>query len=54
MNLTNAATTINLDSYERNGEWEIVSTEVIKLSDITQRANIDNIIYNAQEEHASW
>ncbi len=28
MNLTNASATINLDSYERNGEWEIVSTKV--------------------------
>ena len=28
MNLTNASATINLDSYERNGEWDIETTEV--------------------------
>ena len=28
MNLTNASATINLDSYERNGEWDIESTAV--------------------------
>ena len=28
MNLSNSNTHINLDSYERNGEWEILSTKV--------------------------
>ena len=28
MNLTNSDPTINMDSYEKNGEWEILSTTV--------------------------
>ena len=28
MNLTNSSNVVNLDSYERNGEWEIITTEV--------------------------
>ena len=29
MNLSNSNTKINLDSYERNGEWEIITTKVL-------------------------
>jgi len=30
MNLTVRDTTVNLDSYRRNGEWSILSTEVVR------------------------
>ena len=35
MNLTTGATKINLESYEKNGEWEIVGTQV---NDVTNEA----------------
>ncbi len=28
MNLTNMEDTVNLDSYKKNGEWDIIATEV--------------------------
>jgi hypothetical protein len=28
MNLTNSSDSVNLDSYERNGEWEVITTRV--------------------------
>ena len=30
MNLTNSDTVVNMDSYETNGEWQIVATRVIR------------------------
>jgi hypothetical protein len=30
MNLTNTSHIVNMDSYEKNGEWEILSTEVVR------------------------